>query len=88
MFTRDGDGLAETHAPAITLSGVIDRVGGGDAFAAGVLYGLWSGMGDHDALGFGLAASGLKHSVHGDFSPFSAADVRAAMDADGFDIRR
>ena len=66
----------------------MDRVGGGDAFASGVLFGLWSGWTDAEALSFGLAASGLKHSVPGDFNLFSAADVRAAMGAEGFDIRR
>ena len=65
-----------------------DRVGGGDAFASGVLFGLWSGWTDQRALDFGLAAAGLKHSVPGDFNLFSAAEVEAAMAADGFDIKR
>jgi len=84
MLTREG----EVHAAPIHLSGVIDRVGGGDAFASGVLFGVWSGWSDEEALAFGLAAAGLKHSVHGDFNLFTAAEVRAAMDADGFDIKR
>lgn len=88
MLTRDGDGVIETRAEAIHLAGVIDRVGGGDAFASGVLFGLWSGWTDQDALDFGLAAAGLKHSVPGDFNLFSADDVRAAMRDQGFDIRR
>jgi 2-dehydro-3-deoxygluconokinase len=88
MLTRGPDGVVETNAPAIHMTGVIDRVGGGDAFASGVLFGLWSGWTDSEALNFGLAAAGLKHSVPGDFNLFSAADVRAAMDAEGFDIRR
>lgn len=88
MLTRDGDGVTETRAEAIHLAGVIDRVGGGDAFASGVLFGLWSGWTDQDALDFGLAAAGLKHSVPGDFNLFSADDVRAAMRDQGFDIRR
>lgn len=88
MLTRDGDGVTETRAEAIHLAGVIDRVGGGDAFASGVLFGLWSGWTDQEALDFGLAAAGLKHSVPGDFNLFSADDVRAAMQEQGFDIRR
>ena len=89
MLTRDDDtGVIETHSEAIHLSGVIDRVGGGDAFASGVLFGLWSGWADQQALDFGLAAAGLKHSVPGDFNLFSAADVHAAMGDGGFDIRR
>jgi 2-dehydro-3-deoxygluconokinase len=88
MLTRDGSGIAEHHAGPIHMAGVVDRVGGGDAFASGVLFGVWSGWLDQKALAFGLAAAGLKHSVHGDFNVFTAADVHAAMSADGFDIRR
>jgi len=84
MFTREG----EHHAAPITLTGVVDRVGGGDAFASGVLFGIWSGWSNDEALAFGLAAAGLKHSVSGDFNLFDQADVRAAMAAEGFDIRR
>jgi len=84
MLTRDD----EIHAAPIRMSGVIDRVGGGDAFASGVLFGVWRGWRDDQALAFGLAAAGLKHSVHGDFNLFTAAEVQAAMAADGFDIRR
>jgi len=88
MLTRGPQGVIETRAEAIHMTGVIDRVGGGDAFAAGVLFGLWSGWDDQAALDFGLAAAGLKHSVPGDFNLFSADDVRAAMGEGGFDIRR
>jgi 2-dehydro-3-deoxygluconokinase len=88
MLVRDGSGVVEHNAAPIHMAGVVDRVGGGDAFAAGVLFGVWSGWPDQEALAFGLAAAGLKHSVHGDFNLFTADDVRSAMAADGFDIRR
>jgi 2-dehydro-3-deoxygluconokinase len=89
MLTRgENDAVVETHAEAIHMTGVVDRVGGGDAFASGVLFGLWSGWTDQRALDFGLAAAGLKHSVPGDFNLFTAAEVEAAMCAEGFDIRR
>ncbi|MBX9615084.1 MAG: sugar kinase [Caulobacteraceae bacterium] len=84
MITRDG----EHHAAPIALTGVVDRVGGGDAFASGVLFGLWRGWSNDESLAFGLAAAGLKHSVPGDFNLFDEAHVRSAMAADGFDIRR
>jgi len=88
MLTRDGDDVIETKAEAIHLTGVVDRVGGGDAFASGVLFGLWSGWSDQQALDFGLAAAGLKHSIPGDFNLASAEDVHAALGDGGFDIRR
>ena len=84
MITRDG----EHHAAPIALTGVVDRVGGGDAFASGVLFGIYRGWSNDEALAFGLAAAGLKHSVPGDFNLFDEAHVRAAMAAEGFDIRR
>jgi 2-dehydro-3-deoxygluconokinase len=84
MITRDG----EHHAAPIALTGVVDRVGGGDAFASGVLFGLYRGWSNAEALAFGLAAAGLKHSVPGDFNLFDEAQVRAAMAAEGVDIRR
>lgn len=88
MLTRDGPEVREATADAIHMTGVVDRVGGGDAFAAGVLFGLWSGWADQQALDFGLAAAGLKHSIHGDFNLFTAEEVQAALSANGFDIRR
>jgi 2-dehydro-3-deoxygluconokinase len=84
MITRDG----EHQAAPVSLTGVVDRVGGGDAFAAGVLHALWRGWPNDEALAFGLSAAALKHSVAGDFNLFDESQVRAAMSADGFDIRR
>jgi 2-dehydro-3-deoxygluconokinase len=55
------------------IAPVIDRVGTGDAFAAGVLDGLWRRKGLADAARQGLALSALKHGIHGDFAPFSRA---------------
>ncbi len=56
---------------------IVDRVGGGDAFAAGLIYALISGQDVHAALEFGVAASCLKHSIKGDFNLVSAAEVEA-----------
>ena len=73
---------------AVTQNMNVKRPPGSSVQRSGVLFGLWSGWPDADALSFGLAAAGLKHSVHGDFNLFSAAEVRAAMDPGSFDIRR
>jgi 2-dehydro-3-deoxygluconokinase len=67
---------------------MVDRIGGGDAFAAGVLHGLISGMGAGDALAFGLAASILKHATPGDFNRAGVGDVVAMIAAGGADVRR
>jgi 2-dehydro-3-deoxygluconokinase len=54
---------------------IIDRVGTGDAFAAGLIYSLIQGKKDKDALSFGIAAACLKHSIWGDFNIVSVEEV-------------
>ena len=58
---------------------IVDRVGGGDAFAAGLIYSLLNGRDDRAALEFGVAASCLKHSIPGDFNRVSASEVEALL---------
>jgi 2-dehydro-3-deoxygluconokinase len=54
---------------------VVDRIGAGDSFAAGLIYGLISGRAPADALRFAVAASALKHTVAGDFNRVTVAEV-------------
>ena len=61
--------------PAYEITSIVDRIGTGDAFAAGVLHGELSGMDDADGLHFGLAAACLKHSLPGDFNLLGIADI-------------
>ena len=75
-------------APAQALHAIVDRIGGGDAFAAGVLHGLRSGMDDPASLRFGLGAGCLKHTVPGDFNRVSAEDVNASLSDTRLDVRR
>jgi 2-dehydro-3-deoxygluconokinase len=56
---------------------IVDRVGTGDAFAAGLIYGLSGGMPAGDALEFATAASCLKHSIPGDMNNCTVEEVRA-----------
>lgn len=64
---------------------VVDRIGGGDSFAAGLIYGLLSGKEAATALRFAVAASALKQTIPGDFNRVSVAEVErlAAGDASG-----
>jgi 2-dehydro-3-deoxygluconokinase len=64
---------------------VIDRLGAGDSFAAGLIYGLMTGRPADAALRFAVAASALKHTIPGDFNRTSVAEVDqlAAGDASG-----
>ena len=81
--TRD----AHAQTEEVVLAGIVDRIGGGDAFAAGVLHALRSGGTIDDAARTGLALAALKHSLPGDASLFRQADIDAYL-AGGLDVRR
>jgi 2-dehydro-3-deoxygluconokinase len=70
------------------LHGIVDRIGAGDAFAAGVLHGLISGFAPQQAVDFGTAAAVLKHSIPGDFNLVNAADVNLLLSQQQTDVRR
>ncbi|MBU3154139.1 sugar kinase [Clostridium estertheticum] len=61
---------------------IVDRVGGGDSFGAGLIYGLTSGLTNQDALEYAVAASCLKHTVEGDFNLVSKDEVETLMNGD------
>jgi len=81
--TRDG----QVQTNEIVVAGIIDRIGGGDAFAAGVLHGLRMGADLADVARIGLALAVLKHSLPGDASLFRQADIDAYLEG-GLDVRR
>jgi 2-dehydro-3-deoxygluconokinase len=65
------------------ISDIVDRVGGGDSFAGGLIYGLNTYDDVQKTLEFAVAASCLKHSVIGDFNRVSVSDVEKLMGGDG-----
>lgn len=78
----------EFQTDAITVSGIVDRIGAGDAFAAGVLHGLLSSGGDIEAAArTGLALTTLKHSLPGDASLLGQGDLDAYLRGE-VDVRR
>jgi 2-dehydro-3-deoxygluconokinase len=71
-------------APTYDIAPIVDRVGGGDAFAAGLIYGLGISHEDpQSALEFAVAASCLKHSIWGDFNLVTVAEVEALVAGNG-----
>ena len=64
---------------------IVDRVGGGDSFGAGLLYALGNGYDTQSAIEFAAAASCLKHTIEGDFNIVSVSEVEklAGGDASG-----
>jgi 2-dehydro-3-deoxygluconokinase len=65
------------------ITHIVDRVGGGDSFAGGLIYGLQVLPTHQEALEFAVAASCLKHSVPGDFSRFTVDEVKALLKEGG-----
>lgn len=61
---------------------LVDRIGGGDSFSGGLIYGLCNDFSKQDALDFGVAASCIKQTIPGDFNLASKEDVFALMKGD------
>lgn len=70
------NGRAFLVSTTYDLTHVVDRVGTGDSFAAGLIYGLATDMGEQVALNFAVAASALKHTIPGDLNLISLAEVQ------------
>jgi 2-dehydro-3-deoxygluconokinase len=78
------DGKKLFKAPDYEITHIVDRVGGGDSFMGGLIYGLISFPGDDQrALNFAVAASCLKHTIYGDFNQISVTEVENLMKGDG-----
>jgi 2-dehydro-3-deoxygluconokinase len=77
------DGTKLFEAPVYQITHIVDRVGGGDSFMGGLIYGLLAYPGDDQkALNFAVAASCLKHTIHGDFNLVTVAEVEQLMKGD------
>lgn len=71
------------HSRTYRISPIVDRVGGGDSFAGGVICGFLDGKDFRTALEFGVAASALKHTIPGDFNLVSRKEVETLAGGDG-----
>ena len=79
IWTPDAFHVAKSYR----IAPIVDRVGAGDAFAAGLIYALLDGRTPQAALEFGVAASCLKHSIRGDVNQVSVAEVDALAGGSG-----
>ena len=64
------------------ITHIVDRVGGGDSFMGGLIYGLRVYEDDQKALDFAVAASCLKHTIYGDYNRVSVSEVEKLMGGD------
>ena len=84
LYTRTQQSDSRKYA----LNGVVDRIGAGDAFAAGILHGLLTGMEPQATVEFATAACTLKHFIVGDFNLASVGDVERLLAGVATDVRR
>ncbi|RMG68872.1 MAG: sugar kinase [Bacteroidetes bacterium] len=76
------DGEQLFQAPTYQITHIVDRVGGGDSFMGGLIYGLLTYDDDQKALDFAVAASCLKHTIYADFNLVTVAEVEKLMQGD------
>ena len=77
------DGRTLYQSPRYDITHIVDRVGGGDSFMGGLIYGLLTYAGDDQkALNFAVAASCLKHTIFGDYNQVTVAEVENLMKGD------
>ncbi len=77
------DGKKLFKAPTYQITHIVDRVGGGDSFMGGLIYGLLTyGDDRQSALNFAVAASCLKHTIYGDYNRVSVSEVEKLMSGD------
>lgn len=78
------DGTTLFRSTTYDITHIVDRVGGGDSFMGGLIYGLLTYKGDDQkALDFAVAASCLKHTIYGDFNMVTVEEVENLMKGDG-----
>ena len=76
------DGTQLFESPNYEITHIVDRVGGGDSFMGGLIYGLLTYANDQHALNFAVAASCLKHTIYGDFNQVTVDEVEKLMAGD------
>lgn len=76
------NGAAYLETPIYDINPIVDRIGGGDAFMAGFIYGTLHYNTELEALHFAVAASALKHTIEGDVNLVSIDEVKQVMEGD------
>jgi len=77
------DGAKAYISKTYHIDYIVDRIGGGDAYSAGIIYGLLTGQDLQETVDFAAAAGCLKHSIHGDFNLTNFDEVQALVVGDG-----
>lgn len=84
LYTRDG----LWTSPVWSMQGIVDRIGGGDAFAAGLISARLRGLGHQESIDFATAAAVYKHAISGDALIASLKDIEETLGGGSLDVRR
>jgi 2-dehydro-3-deoxygluconokinase len=84
LYTRETSVVSRRY----DLESVIDRIGGGDAFAAGILHALFNDCALQSIVDYATAAATLKHSIHGDFNLVTPQEVTDLVEGQSLDVKR
>jgi len=82
FFINNNNSIELIKGNSYHLKNVVDRVGGGDSFASGIIHGLINNMNYEETLEFAIGFSALKHTVRGDISEFSVEDVEHLIETE------
>jgi 2-dehydro-3-deoxygluconokinase len=81
---KESELLVKYCSQVYNVSHIIERIGAGDAFMAGIIYGLITWPDNHQtALEFAVAATCLKHSISGDINLATVSEIQALMSGSG-----
>ena len=77
-----------TYSKIRDIPMIVDRIGTGDAFASGIIYGILNKLSDIETVEFAIALATAKHSIYGDFAALSETSVEAIINDHWFNIKR
>lgn len=88
LIGRWFDRKMKVESPVYDIPGIVDRIGGGDAFAAGVLHGILRRETPERIVALGMASTCLKHACFGDYALSRHEDLEDFLSSSGHDVRR
>ena len=89
LFVREKDKITMFKGPEIMITDIVDRIGSGDSFSAGIIHGIINHGRDFQRIvDFAVGLSALKHTIRGDASQFTSEDVENLFDNPGSKILR
>lgn len=93
LLLRGANGMKRMDGDTFAVSAehrmhVVDRVGSGDAFSAGLVYALAQGWNSEKAVGFAAASNAVKHTILSDINYASTEEILRVMNQAGVDVKR